>query len=209
MNTVLPLVHLVDDDDAVRQGLALLLSTVGMQVRTYADPEQFLRAFDPAQAGIILLDVRMPGGSGMGLLDRLGAMNISQPVIILTGHGTVDLCRRAFKAGATEFLEKPVDDEVLIDTLQRALTEHLLNKGRKEAERTARERYLRLSAREREVLELLVAGMTNREIGHALDLSPRTVEVHRAHLVEKLETETLAQLIRQYAPLVDAPHELQ
>jgi FixJ family two-component response regulator len=145
----------------------------------------------------------------MGLLDRLAAMNISQPVIILTGHGTVDLCRRAFKAGATEFLEKPVDDEVLIDTLQRALTEHLLNKGRREAERTARERYLRLSAREREVLELLVAGMTNREIGHALDLSPRTVEVHRAHLVEKLETETLAQLIRQYAPLVDAPHEIQ
>ncbi|MFC7513635.1 response regulator transcription factor [Herbaspirillum sp. GCM10030257] len=204
MSTILPVVHLVDDDDAVRRGLSLLLSTVGMRVLPHANTDQFLREFDPDRPGAIVLDVRMPGGSGMALLDRLAAMGVTQPIIILTGHGTVDLCRRAFKAGATEFLEKPVDDEVLIDALQRALSDHLLNRSRKEAERTARERFARLSAREREVLELLVAGMTNREIGHALDLSPRTVEVHRAHVIEKLEAETLAHLIRQYAPLIES-----
>ncbi|MEC4717978.1 response regulator [Noviherbaspirillum sp. CPCC 100848] len=203
MTSLLPVIYLVDDDDAVRQGLALLLSTVGMQVQAHASADAFLLRFDPEQPGAILLDVRMPGGSGMSLLDRLMAMNVTQPVIILTGHATVDLCRRAFKSGATEFLEKPVDDELLIDTLQKALKAHLLQKGRKEAERAALERYARLSAREREVLELLVAGLTNREIGRALDLSPRTVEVHRAHLAEKLEAETLAQLVRQYAPLVE------
>jgi FixJ family two-component response regulator len=203
MSSVLPVIYLIDDDDAVRQSLALLLSTVGMQVQAHANADSFLLRFDPEQPGAILLDVRMPGGSGMSLLDRLMAMNVTQPVIILTGHATVDLCRRAFKSGATEFLEKPVDDEVLIDTLQKALKTHLLQKSRKEAERTAQERFARLSAREREVLELLVAGLTNREIGRALDLSPRTVEVHRANLAEKLEAETLAQLVRQYAPLVE------
>lgn len=203
MSTLLPVIHLVDDDDAVRHGLSLLLSTVGMRVLSHANIDAFMRNFDQDRPGAIVLDVRMPGASGMALLDQLAALRATQPVIILTGHGTVDLCRRAFKAGATEFLEKPVDDEVLIDALQRALSEHLLDRSRIEAERTARERLARLSARERDVLELLVAGMTNREIGHALDVSPRTVEVHRAHLIEKLEVDTLAHLIRQYAPLVE------
>lgn len=203
MSTLLPVIHLVDDDDAVRHGLSLLLSTMGMRVLSHANIDAFMRNFDQDRPGAIVLDVRMPGASGMALLDQLAALRATQPVIILTGHGTVDLCRRAFKAGATEFLEKPVDDEVLIDALQRALSEHLLDRSRIEAERTARERLARLSARERDVLELLVAGMTNREIGHALDVSPRTVEVHRAHLIEKLEVDTLAHLIRQYAPLVE------
>lgn len=206
MNQLLPVIYLVDDDAAVRQGLTLLLSTVGMQVKAYADPETFLREFEPERPGAILLDVRMPGVSGMTVLDRLSAMRVAQPIIILTGHGTVDLCRRALKGGAAEFLEKPVDDELLIDTLQQCLKNYLLQSGRMTAERQARERYGRLSPREREVLGMIVAGMTNREIGRALDLSPRTVEVHRANLMEKLETATLAQLIRLYAPLAESEH---
>jgi FixJ family two-component response regulator len=206
MNTIRPLIYLIDDDEAVRRSLSLLLSTVGMQVKTYADAAIFLREFEPERHAAILLDVRMPGTSGMTALDRLSAMHVAQPVIVLTGHATVDLCRRAFKAGATEFLEKPVDDELLIDTLQHHLKTYLLQSGRRAAERQARERYGRLSVREREVLGMIVAGMTNREIGHALDLSPRTVEVHRANLAVKLETQTLAHLIRLYAPLVESEH---
>ncbi|MGH8807811.1 MAG: response regulator transcription factor [Noviherbaspirillum sp.] len=206
MNSLLPLVYLVDDDAAVRQSLSLLLSTVGMPVQAYADPESFLSEFDPDRVGAILLDIRMPGVSGMTVLDKLAARHATQPVIVLTGHGTVDLCRRAFKSGATEFLQKPIDDEVLIDTLQQCLKTHVLQRTRNHTEREARERYSRLSAREREVLGMVIEGLTNREIGRALDLSPRTVEVHRARLAEKLETETLAHLIRQYAPLVESDH---
>lgn len=203
MKNLLPIAYLLDDDSAVRQGLSLLLSKVGIPVRAYADPETFLREFDLERPCAILLDVRMPDIGGMLVLDKLRTMNVMQPVIVLTGHGTVDLCRRAFKAGAIEFLEKPVDDELLIDTLQQCLKNYLIHSGRITAERHARERYGKLSVREREVLSLIVVGFTSREIGHALNVSPRTVEVHRAHLVEKLETDTLATLIRYYAPLVE------
>ncbi|HYD58704.1 MAG TPA: response regulator [Noviherbaspirillum sp.] len=203
---ILPVIYLLDDDAAVRQSLALLLSTVGMSVKAYAEPDVFLREFEPGLPGAILLDVRMPGIGGMTVLDRLAAMRVTQPIIVLTGHGTIDLCRRAFKAGAAEFLEKPVDDELLIDTLQECLKTYLLQSSRMVAERQARERFERLSAREREVLDMIIAGLTNREIARALDLSPRTVEFHRARVAEKLETGTLAELIRHYAPLVESAH---
>jgi FixJ family two-component response regulator len=123
---------------------------------------------------------------------------------MLTGHGTVDMCRRAFKAGAAEFLEKPVDDELLIETQQNAVRQHVQSRERHQADRAARERFAQLSEREREVLGFIVAGLTNKEIGRALDLSPRTVETHRANLFAKLQAESLAQLIRSYAALVDA-----
>jgi FixJ family two-component response regulator len=115
------------------------------------------------------------------------------------------MCRRAFKAGAAEFLEKPVDDEALLEALQLAVRQHVKSRERHQADRRSRERYAQLSEREREVLGLIVAGLTNKEIGRALDLSPRTVESHRANLFAKLQAESLAQLIRGYAALVDAP----
>lgn len=200
-----PLIHLIDDDAAVRESLALLISTVGLRVQAWSDPLEFMDRFDRESIGAIVLDVRMPGVSGLTVLDTLLAQGVDQPVILLTGHGTVEMCRRAFKAGAAEFLEKPVDDEQLIEALQNAVRQHVKSRERHQADRQARERYAQLSEREREVLGLIVAGLTNKEIGRALDLSPRTVETHRANLFTKLQAESLARLIRSYASLVDDP----
>ncbi len=202
--TLSPLIHLIDDDAAVRSGLALLISTVGLRVQAWPDPQAFMAGFDRQTIGAIVLDVRMPGISGLTVLDTLVAQGVDQPVIMLTGHGTVEMCRRAFKAGAAEFLEKPVDDQGLLEALQNAVRQHVKSRERTQADRHAQERYAQLSAREREVLGLIVSGLTNKEIGRALDVSPRTVETHRANLFAKLESDSLAQLIRHYAALVEA-----
>jgi two-component system, LuxR family, response regulator FixJ len=198
-----PLVHLIDDDDAVRSSLALLISTVGLRVQGWGDPQQFLREFPRGDIGAIVLDVRMPGISGLAVLETLVREGVDQPVIMLTGHGTVDMCRRAFKSGAAEFLEKPVDDEALLEALQNAVRQHVKSRQRLAADRAARERYAQLSEREKEVAGLIVEGLTNKEIGRALALSPRTVETHRANLFAKLQADSLAQLIRRYAALID------
>lgn len=203
MNPVSPLIHLVDDDDAVRASLALLIGTVGLRVATWSHPQLFLDGFDREAVGAIVLDVRMPGLSGLTVLDLLREQGVDQPVVMFTAHGTVEMCRRAFKAGAAEFLEKPVDDEQLIEALHKAVRAHVQTRQRDAAGRQARERFALLSPRERDVLSLVVAGLTNKEIGRALALSPRTVETHRANLSLKLQVQTLAQLIRGYAALVD------
>jgi two-component system, LuxR family, response regulator FixJ len=198
-----PLIHLVDDDDAVRRSLALLIGTVGLSVIEWPHPQAFLDGFDRESVGAIVLDVRMPRISGLTVLDQLLAQGADQPVIMLTGHGTVDMCRRAFKAGAAEFLEKPVDDERLLEALHDCVRRHVLTRERLSADREARERYARLSEREREVLSLVIEGLTAKQIARALGVSPRTVETHRANLGAKLETDSLAQLIRRYAMLVE------
>jgi FixJ family two-component response regulator len=207
MNTVSPpispLIQLVDDDEAVRSSLALLIGTVGLRVAAWRDPQEFLAGFERESVGAIVLDVRMPGASGLSVLDTLRAQGADQPVIMLTGHGTVEMCRRAFKAGAAEFLEKPVDADELLDALHKAVRTHVLSRERLTADREVRERVAALSEREREVLALVVAGLTNKEIARALDLSPRTVETHRANLSAKLQVGSLAQLIRRYGALVD------
>ncbi len=202
LSSLSPLIQLVDDDAAVRESLALLITTVGLRVQTWADPHSFMAAFDRTSIGAIVLDVRMPGTSGLTVLEQLLAEAADQPVIMLTGHGTVDMCRRAFKAGAAEFLEKPVHDEILIEALQSAVRQHVRSRERLQADQEARERFAQLSGREREVLGLIVEGLTNKEIGRALELSPRTVETHRSNLFAKLGAESLAQLIRRYADLV-------
>ena len=203
MNAPSPLVHVVDDDDAVRESLALLIGTVGLRVAAWAHPDEFLQRFDREAIGAIVLDVRMPGIGGLALLEQLQAQGVDQPMLMLTGHATVDLCRRAFKAGAVEFLEKPVDDQQLLDALHLAVRAHVRSRQRQRADRAARDAVARLSAREREVLGLVVAGFTNKEIARALELSPRTVETHRANLLAKLETPSLAQLVRRYGALFE------
>lgn len=203
MSPISPLIHLVDDDDAVCESLALLIGTVGLRVAKWKHPQAFLDGFDREAIGAVVLDVRMPGLSGPTVLDLMRAQGADQPVIMLTGHGTIEMCRRAFKAGAVEFLEKPVDDEPLLEAVHNAVRAHVQSRERHTADREARERYARLSDRERDVLALVVEGLTNKEIARALALSPRTVETHRAHLSEKLQAGSLAQLIRRYASLVD------
>ena len=203
MSAISPLIQLVDDDDAVRDSLALLIGTVGLRVAAWRHPQEFLERFDRDAVGAIVLDVRMPALSGLTVLDLLREQGVDQPVVMLTGNGTVEMCRRAFKAGAVEFLEKPVDDEPLLEAVHNAVRAHVRTRQRLGADRSARERYARLSEREREVLGLVVAGLTNKEIARALSLSPRTVETHRANLSAKLQTESLVQLIRSYAALVD------
>ncbi|RYF62552.1 MAG: response regulator transcription factor [Comamonadaceae bacterium] len=198
-----PLIHLIDDDRAVRESLALLIGTVGLRVQDWADPQAFIDSFDRTGIGAIVLDVRMPGISGLTVLDRLMAEGVDQPVIMLTGHGTVEMCRRAFKSGAAEFLEKPVDDEQLLEALQQAVRQHVRSRERAQGDQAARERVAQLSEREREVLGFIAEGLTNKEIARTLDLSPRTVETHRANLFAKLECDSLAQLIRRYALLMD------
>jgi FixJ family two-component response regulator/signal transduction histidine kinase len=200
--SIVPLIQLVDDDAAVRDALSLLIGTVGLRVQTWGDPQAFVDGLDREAIGAIVLDVRMPGLGGIAVLERLRAAGVDQPVVMLTGHGTVELCRRAFKSGAVEFLEKPVDDQLLLDTLQQAVRQHVRSRQRRRADRAARDRFALLSEREREVLGLICAGLTNKEVGRALGLSPRTVETHRAHLFDKLEAPSLAHLIRHYADLV-------
>ena len=198
-----PLIHLIDDDEAVRHALALLISTVGLRVQSWADPAAFMAGFDRQAIGAVVLDVRMPGISGLTVLEALTAQGVDQPIIMLTGHGTVEMCRRAFKSGAAEFLEKPVNDEQLLEALQNAVRQHVKSRARNQIDQQTKVRFTQLSAREREVLGFIVSGLTNKKIGRALDVSPRTVETHRANLFAKLQAESLAQLIRQYAGLVD------
>ncbi|CAB3722372.1 Transcriptional regulatory protein FixJ [Achromobacter deleyi] len=197
-----PLVYLVDDDDAVRDALALLLRSVGLRSEGHADPQAFLAGLSPHTIGCVVLDIRMPGISGLDVLARL-ADTSDLPVVMLTGHANVDLCRRAFKGGAMEFLQKPVDDDVFLDAVQAAVRTHIASRERLAVTQAAADRLARLSAREREVLERVVQGLSNKEIAREFDLSPRTVETYRANVFAKLEADSLAQLIRQYATLLD------
>lgn len=197
-----PLVYLVDDDDAVRDALALLLRTVGLRSEGHADPQQFLAQLSPQAIGCVVLDIRMPGISGLDVLARLAEAS-DLPVVILTGHANVDLCRRAFKGGAMEFLQKPVDDDVFLDAVQSAVRGHIARRERLAVTQAAADRLARLSTREHEVLERIVQGMSNKEIAREFDLSPRTVETYRANVFAKLEADSLAQLIRQYATLLE------
>ena len=210
----LPCIHLVTRDTAACGNVDLLASGLSFGFRAWRDAEGFLSELDPDATGALLVEVAGTGPE-LALLDRLGPLGVDLPVIVLARDATVDLCRRAFKAGAREFLPLPaVEDSLpdalrravedsLPDALRRAVGQNVLERQRQQRSRHARSLYTRLSEREREVLGLVVAGLTNKEIARALAVSPRTVEVHRARLAGKLETDSLAQLVRQYSDLVD------
>jgi two-component system response regulator FixJ len=190
------LVHVIDDDDAVRQSLAFVLQTARMAVRTYESANAFMSALPGIEPGCIVTDVRMPGMSGIDLLRRLNELKIGMPVIVITGHGDVQLAVEAMKVGAADFIEKPFDDEVLLAAVRSALGqwEKGVHKDAENAHLTAR--LAALSNREREVLEGLVAGKPNKVIAFDLGISPRTVEIYRANVMTKMEAASLSDLVR-------------
>ncbi|GGL08235.1 response regulator transcription factor [Deinococcus radiotolerans] len=198
-----PTVYLVDDDAGVRDALSFLLSTVGLPVQAFADGVALQDSLTPQDVGCLLLDIRMPHVSGLQLQEQLVARGVDLPVIILTGHGNVDLCRRAFQQGAVDFLEKPVDETALLEAVQRALHQHQQRRAQAEALGPARARLARLTEREREVLGGLMAGQTSKQSARVLGIGARTVETHRASLFEKLEVQSLADLMRTYLPVTD------
>ena len=189
-----PLVHLVDDDDAVRDSLAFLFKSTGFDVRTYASGGEALAGISPDSAGCVITDVRMPGMSGLELLNQLRARERALPVVVITGHGDVPLAVEAMRAGAVDFLEKPFDNEALVSTVRRALGAAVPADN---AERShILDRIGRLSQRERQVLEGLVEGRLNKTIAFDLGISVRTVEVYRAKLMAKMQADTFADLVR-------------
>ena len=190
------LVHVVEDDEAVRDSLAFLLDSAGMTCRSYESAEAFLASLGAAGSGCVVTDVRMPGMSGIDLLKHLRGAGKSFPVIVMTGHGDVPLAVEAMKLGAFDFIEKPFGDEALLTSIRAALARRS-GSGQLEAERNAAaERLSSLSARERDVLEGLVAGKPNKTIAFDLGISPRTVEVYRANLMTKTQASSLSELVR-------------
>jgi FixJ family two-component response regulator len=191
-----PIVFVVDDDRAMRDSLRWLLESVGLSVRTYATAAEFLDDHDPAQPGCLVLDVRMPGMSGLDLQTELAQRGAELPTIVVTGHAEVAMAVRAVKAGAIDFIEKPFSDQLLLDRVRQALEIDRQSREIRIRREEARRRLASLSAREREVLSLVAAGKANKEIAAALGLSPKTVEVHRAHVMAKMAVDSLAELIR-------------
>lgn len=191
-----PVIHVVDDDDAVRDSLSFLLETEGFSVRTYETALQLLDAADHLEPGCIVTDVRMPSMSGLELVRRLGAMGVDLPVVVMTGHGDVPLAVEAMKAGVVDFIEKPFDHEVMLAAIRAALAR---TRGRPADDpqiAALRARLEGLSARETEVLDRLVAGKPNKIIAYELGISPRTVEVYRANVMTKTQAGSLSELVR-------------
>lgn len=189
-------VHVIDDDADVRQSLAFLLSTAGYAVRVHESAVAFLAALPGAQEGCILTDIRMPEMDGLELQRRLKELKARFPVIVMTGHGDVSLAVAAMKAGAVDFLEKPFDDEALLSAIRTALARHASDSEQQARQAAVRSRLAGLSPREREVLQGLMAGKANKVIAYDLGISARTVEVHRANVMTKMQADSLSELIR-------------
>jgi two-component system response regulator FixJ len=187
------IVHIVDDDEAVRQSLAFLLSSAGLAVRVYDSASTFLAGLASVTGGCLITDIRMPGMTGLELLHALKSKACGLPAIVITGHGDVALAVEAMKAGAVDFIEKPFDQEAILAAVQAAL-ERGAGEGRDTVAIAAR--LASLSERERQVLEGLIAGHPNKTIAYDLGISPRTVEVYRANLMTKMEARSLSELIR-------------
>ncbi len=191
-----PLVHLVDDEDAIRRSASFMLKTSGFQVRTFVSGEDLLKEARSLEPGCILLDIRMPGKDGLEVQQALRNQGIALPVIIMTGHGDISLAVRAMKAGAVDFIEKPFEKSVLMSALEQGFARLKYASRNREREKEAELRIAALTRREQEVLAGLARGLPNKTIGFDLGISPRTVEIHRANLMQKLGVQSLSEALR-------------
>ena len=198
------IVYIVDDDEAVRNSLRLLVKSVGLTATALASAQEFLASYDPLQPGCLVLDVRMPGMSGLELQQRLNLRGAVIPVIFITGHGDVPMAVEAMQQGAFDFLQKPFRDQDLIDRIQRALEKDRANRAALDERSRIRERHAMLTPREREVLALVTSGKANKIMAADLGLSQRTVEVHRARVMEKMGASSLAHLVRMVLDLEES-----
>jgi two-component system response regulator FixJ len=204
MNQGLPIVFIVDDDEAVRNSLRLLVKSVGLTATALASAQEFLAGYDPLQPGCLVLDVRMPGMSGLELQQRLNMRGAVIPVIFITGHGDVPMAVEAMQHGAFDFLQKPFRDQDLMDRIQRALESDRANRAELGERSRIREQHETLTPREREVLALVTSGKANKIMAADLGLSQRTIEIHRARVMEKMGASSLAHLVRMVLDLEDS-----
>ncbi|MBX3693644.1 MAG: response regulator transcription factor [Steroidobacteraceae bacterium] len=196
-----PTVFVIDDDDAVRSSLRLLFKSWGLDAVLAASADEFLAGYDVEHPGCVVLDVRMPGMSGLELQQRLNTLGATIPIIFITGHGDVPMAVEAMQAGAFDFLQKPFRDDDLLERVRRALEHDAAQRARLEARQGTRGRLATLTPRERDVLDLVVVGKANKVIAADLGLSQRTVEIHRARVMEKMDAASLAQLVRMVLDL--------
>lgn len=191
-----PIVFIVDDDADVRRAMERLIRSVGLDVEAYASAKAFLLREAPDRPGCIVLDVRMPGLSGLDLQRELARASLNLPIIFVTGHGTVPMSVRAMKAGAIDFLQKPIDDQVLLDAVQQAIEQDRRSRRERAEVQAVWARVKTLTPREREVFALVVEGLLNKQIAGELGTSEKTIKVHRARVMQKMQADSLAELVR-------------
>ena len=191
-----PTVFIVDDDQAVARSLRWLIESVQLKVETFASAQAFLDGYAAAKPGCLVLDVRMPGMSGIELQERLTVQRIRVPIIFITGHGDVQLAVRAVQAGAFDFIEKPFNDQDLLDRIQRAISFDSEQRARDSQRSRLSALFASLTTREREVMDLVVEGMSNKAVANTLGLSAKTVEVHRAKVMEKMNARSVSDLVK-------------
>jgi FixJ family two-component response regulator len=191
-----PTVYLVDDDAPMRESIHLLLQSVGLPLRSYASAQEFLNQFDPESVGCLILDVRLPGMSGLELQQRLKEINADLPIILFSGHADVPMAVRGIQNGAIDFLEKPFNDQVLLDRIQQGVAEHVKRRHQRAAQQEILSRVETLTPREHEVMELLASGMSNKAIAAQLHISRKTLDIHRGKVLQKMQAETVADLVR-------------
>ena len=196
MATERPVVFVVDDDLAMREALQDLLASVGMDVRVFASTQDFMQAQRPDAPGCLVLDVRLPGASGLNFQEELSRAGVDLPVIFITGHGDIPMTVRAMKAGAVEFLSKPFRDQELLDAIDAAVVRHRVQRRATALVVELRQRFAALTQREREVMALVSAGRVNKQIATELGISEATVKVHRGQIMRKMQAKSLAQLVR-------------
>lgn len=191
-----PTVYVVDDDRAVRDSLRWLIESIGMKIETFESATDFLKVYDVDQPGCLVLDVRMPGMSGLELHERLKQYDYTLPIIFITGHGDVPMAVRAMKAGAVDFVSKPFNDQALLDRVQQAVDRDRQNRVHRSEQAEIHSRWMRLTPREREVMEMVISGHSNKSIAARLGVSSKTVEAHRAKFMEKMRADSLPDLMR-------------